>query len=331
MTSAKHPQSSYPACFPQVAAARIKDPTAIAMMRDAVCTPVKTTLLDSAIETVHVRGGAGVPGVDAAVILLHGFDSNCLEYRRLRAAFADAPLVCYFVDILGWGFTAKPPGISYGVEAKRAHLLAWRNIVIEDERVIVAGASIGGAVALDYSLAHPKDVAGIVLIDAQAYTDKAEAPLLRAIPALAQLGAAVLRSRWLRMLAVNLSYESEALRCDDTLNIGGLHCKTDGWLDASVDFIQGEGYCLSERVSQATCPALVLYGVQDKILPSAENSLRFQNDLRQYGCKVVAIDNCGHSPHIEHPALVAGHILDFVSTLDSIVTPTNSNASVATG
>jgi pimeloyl-ACP methyl ester carboxylesterase len=320
--------AGFPACFPAAAAALITDPTAISMMREATETYVQTPLSPAPIDTVHVRGGAGVPGTAPAVILLHGFDSNCLEYRRLRAALADAPLVCYFVDILGWGFTAKPEGISYGVDAKRAHLHAWRQSVIgSGEPVVVAGSSIGGAVALDYALTYPDGVAGLVLIDAQAYTDKEEAPLFKSLPVLARLGANVLRSRWLRQLAIRLSYESAALKCEDTLAIGGLHCLTEGWLEAAVDFIQGKGYCLSKRVAETSCPALVLYGMQDRIIPSAENAVRFEKDLANYGCVVIAIDNCGHSPHIEHPVEVASHVLNFVSELSGLPQPASPDIS----
>ena len=44
---------------------------------------------------------------------------------------------------------------------------------------VVVGTSIGGAVALDFALTHPEDVAALVLIDAQGFIDGASRPLSR--------------------------------------------------------------------------------------------------------------------------------------------------------
>lgn len=39
------------------------------------------------------------------IFLVHGFDSSCLEYRRLGPELAAQGIDTYAVDILGWGFT----------------------------------------------------------------------------------------------------------------------------------------------------------------------------------------------------------------------------------
>lgn len=41
---------------------------------------------------------------------------------------------------------------------------------------MVVGTSIGGAVALDFALTHPEDVAALVLIDAQGFIDGVSRP-----------------------------------------------------------------------------------------------------------------------------------------------------------
>ena len=39
------------------------------------------------------------------IILVHGFDSSCLEYRRLGPKLVAQGIDTYAVDILGWGFS----------------------------------------------------------------------------------------------------------------------------------------------------------------------------------------------------------------------------------
>lgn len=290
------------------------------MMQGICSVPVQTPLLPEPITTTYYK----VPGTCSdpsganlypPVVFLHGFDSNILEFRTILEPLRQAPFASFCVDILGWGFTGKPASIGYSPAEKRAHLHAWKTSVLGDRPVVFAGASIGGAVAIDYALEFPEHVAQLVLVNAQAYQDKEESPLLKLPVAgdlLANAGAAVLKSSWLRRMAVKMSYSSEAFKTsEDILNIGGLHTFTDGYDAASVDFIRGQGYCVSKRVAElGDKPVLVIYGECDQVLPSSENAERFAADLLD--CSVHAIPNAGHSAHVEVPGEVARLVQEFV-------------------
>ena len=72
-------------------------------------------------------------------LLLHGFDSSCLEFRRL------APLLCkdrdvYAMDILGWGFNQHGGINDFSPNAKMEHLRCFLQQVVGGKCVIV-GAS----------------------------------------------------------------------------------------------------------------------------------------------------------------------------------------------
>lgn len=320
-----HPvqQRVLPSCFPADAADAVTDRLAIRMMKGVSCVKVSVPeLCVSPIATTYYC--TGTPSEDLPpVMFLHGFDSNLLEYRRLADGMENVPFQCYFVDLLGWGFTEKPPvssTLSYSPADKRVHLLAWKHAVIGDRPIVLAGASIGGGAAIDFTLHHSKDVEALILIDAQAYTDK-EASVAMSVPvfgnALATIGAEVLRSKWLRKLAVSMSYHDEEMRTSDEVErIGGLHTRTVGWLDANVSFIKGKGYCISDKVCDLRLPSLIIYGEKDRILPSEENAARFLEDLG--GPEMVTIyrvPEAGHSPHIEKPTDVAWTVANFVRNL----------------
>lgn len=243
--------AGFPSCFPQMEACEIRDPSAISMMRITKTEPVRTPFSDEPILTSYVHVGAqansssSFRSVQAAVVFLHGFDSNLLEFRRLVPFMtSNTEIASYHVDLLGWGFTSKPDGLSYSVDQKRQHLRSWIKQVVGDVPLVLAGASIGGAVAIDYALAYPSEVSKLVLIDAQAYTDKIESPYMQYIPWLASFGAQVLKAKWLRRIAVRLSYETSSLISEDTLNIGRLHCLTPGWENATVQFVRSQHHSL---------------------------------------------------------------------------------------
>ena len=171
------------------------------------------------------------------------------------------------------------------------------------------GASLGGAIALDFALAHPDAVAKLVLVDPQAYTDGL-GPLAAAPRWVAALGLAVLRSAPLRRAANRMAYHDVArLATEDAMRVGRLHTHAPGWADANLAYIASGGYALSGRVVEARAPTLVLWGRQDKILDPAQAS-RFEADLPDG--RLVWVDGCGHCAHLEAPDRAAEVVGEWV-------------------
>ncbi|RRT84539.1 hypothetical protein B296_00007184 [Ensete ventricosum] len=56
------------------------------------------------------------------VVLLHGFDSSCLEWRYSYPLLEGAGIDTWAVDILGWGFSDLQMVPPCNVAAKREHL-----------------------------------------------------------------------------------------------------------------------------------------------------------------------------------------------------------------
>ena len=67
------------------------------------------------------------------MLLLHGFDSSSLEFRRLLPLL-ERSLEAWAVDLVGWGFTdsgaASQSNMKLGPKQKRDHLYAfWKEKV----------------------------------------------------------------------------------------------------------------------------------------------------------------------------------------------------------
>ena len=52
------------------------------------------------------------------LLLVHGFDSSALEYRRLGPQLAKLGVDVYCVDLLGWGYTQLDDVNSFSAQAK---------------------------------------------------------------------------------------------------------------------------------------------------------------------------------------------------------------------
>lgn len=131
----------------------------------------KYTKDQSVLEATFIRTSAPPSEVSPPIVLLHGFDSSCLEFRRLMPELEEMGVEAYALDVLGWGFTDTSNMMSVGVEAKREHLFAFLQTVLPARPAVLVGVSLGAAVVVDFYSEYPFFVAGAVLVDPQGFID----------------------------------------------------------------------------------------------------------------------------------------------------------------
>ncbi len=133
-----------------------------------------------------------VPGDGVPVVLMHGFPDNLHLYDRLLPHLAGRVPVVRF-DFLGWGRSDKPAGYPYTatnqtgdvaavVDAASAHLGA--------DQVVLVAHDASGPPAIDWALANPGRVAGLVLLNTYYHWSGG----LRRPPAIALYSTPVLRA-----------------------------------------------------------------------------------------------------------------------------------------
>jgi pimeloyl-ACP methyl ester carboxylesterase len=217
----------------------------------------------------------------------------------------------YAVDLLGWGFTQLEGVASFSAASKVEALESFAKTVLGGMPFAAAGASLGGASAIELASANPGLCAALILIDAQGFVDGV-GPMAALPKPIAQLGVQVLKSVPLRQSANKMSYlDPETFATEDAMRIGRLHCTRDGWSDALVSFMLSGGFSPSLKVSTIEAPSLVLWGRQDGILDGNEFANRFIETLPN--AKLQWIEECGHVPHLEQPEVTADVITEFLS------------------
>ncbi|MEW6519106.1 MAG: alpha/beta hydrolase [Thermodesulfobacteriota bacterium] len=102
------------------------------------------------------------PGTEPAIILLHGFPDNLHLYDRLVPRLAPRRLVTF--DFLGWGGSDKPAAYPYSAASQ---LLELAEVIkqLQLEQVVLVAHDASGPPALDWALAQPGQVAGLVLLN----------------------------------------------------------------------------------------------------------------------------------------------------------------------
>lgn len=282
--------------------AQLTEATSIALAQQITHQAIATPLSIDAITTAFVHQGAG----GTPILLLHGFDSSVLEFRRLLPLLAEQQ-ESWIVDLLGFGFTDRPAGVPFTPDAIKTHLYHfWKATIAQP--VILVGASMGGAAAIDFALSYPEAVAKLVLIDSAGF---AAGPAIGRflIPPLGYLATQFLRQPKVRRQVSVQAYYDPALVTADAELCAALHLKHPRWNQALIAFTKSGGYnFLSDKISKIDKPTLILWGDQDRILGTADAE-RFRAAIAN--SQLIWLQNCGHVPHLEQPQATARLILEF--------------------
>lgn len=283
-------------------AAKLTEATSIALFEQIESATIATPLSSESIFTTYVRQGNG----DTPILLIHGFDSSLLEFRRLTPLLAKSRAT-WGVDLLGFGFSDRNPTIPLNPETIKIHLYYfWKTLI--KQPVVLLGASMGGAAALDFTLAYPKAVQKLILIDSAGL---AKQPAIGKFmfPPLDYLATEFLRNSRIRHNISRAAYYDKSLANVDAQICAALHLQCENWNQALIAFTKSGGYgSFTEEIAKIRQPTLILWGKQDKILGTKDAS-KFDRTIPN--SKLVWIDDCGHVPHLEKPQTVATEILQF--------------------
>ncbi|KAI4314081.1 hypothetical protein L6164_027021 [Bauhinia variegata] len=242
------------------------------------------------------------------VVLLHGFDSSCLEWRYTYPLLEEAGFETWAIDILGWGFSDLEKLPPCDVVSKRDHFYQFWNSYIRRPMILV-GPSLGSAVAIDFAVNYPEAVEKLVLIDASVYAE-GTGNLATLPKAVAYAGVSLLKNIPLRLYANYLTFSNLSLSTSiDWTNVGRLHCLLPWWEDATVDFMTSGGYNVSSQIKQVKQKSLIIWGENDRII---SNKFAVQLHCELPDAIIRQIPDCGHLPHVERPNLVAKLIAEYV-------------------
>jgi pimeloyl-ACP methyl ester carboxylesterase len=240
-----------------------------------------------------------VLGQGPPLLLLHGFDSSHLEYRRL-APLLSSHHQLFIPDLFGFGFCPRPGNATYNPAGVLSHLEVLLQRVLQRSgapSVGLIGASMGGSVAVELARRQPSQVNRLLLLAPAGLTGKP----MPVPPLLDQLGA-----RFLALPGVRRGLCRSAFAEPDRdvgpaeLEIASLHLRCPNWAGALGAFARSGGFAgCGEPLPEQ--PIQVLWGANDRILRAPQK--RAAQAL--LGKRIAELMACGHLPHIDQPATVA--------------------------
>src|SRR5215471_19502346 len=105
-----------------------------------------------------------VHGDGPALLLSHGYSATCEMWRNQISAFSASHKVVVW-DMRGHGRSDSPADQSEYSHEKTIDDMAALLDVVDADRAIIAGLSLGGHMSLAFHLAHPDRVRALIIID----------------------------------------------------------------------------------------------------------------------------------------------------------------------
>jgi pimeloyl-ACP methyl ester carboxylesterase len=252
-------------------------------------------------------------GAGPLVVLLHGTSSSLHTWDGWAADLRRDHRVVR-ADLPGFGLTGPSPTRDYSVAAYVRFvdaLVTWAG----GGPCVLAGNSLGGAIAWEYTLAHPARVRALILVDAAGYPRFGPGlPLAFRIarwPLVPRL-LAELDPRRLVEDGVRKAYGDPASVRPGVVERYYELALGPGNRRAFMDLMRTPRIDDHARIPELRVPTLVMWGARDRLLP-VDTARRFAADIP--GARVVVYDDLGHIPMEEDPARSVADVRGFLETL----------------
>ena len=235
-------------------------------------------------------------GKGKKILLIHGFDSCFLEYRRLTPLLKNNNKLI-IPDLYGFGFCPRSSENKYGFKYLMKHLNSVLDYFSKDQPIGLIGASMGGALALELARRNPKKVNKLLLLSPAGLADKNPK-----IPwPFNHLGAFFLSQPFVRRSLCRQAFADPKNSVGPAEEqIASIHLKVPGWQSSLADFA-ADGGVSNCGLPKPTQPLKIILGKYDRIIPKNEK----KETNRIYKSNIEIATNSGHLPHLEEPKLVS--------------------------
>jgi len=247
-----------------------------------------------------------------ALVLIHGFASSTLVWSKVFLKLAEAGYRVIALDMLGYGYSAKPRNGEYTI-AGQAKLLMRLLDALGIPRAVIIGSSYGGAVAATCALDYPERVDKLVLVGAVSNNRPLAYKLMRVFgsPVVGDVVSPLLiGSRRLLRRRMKRVYDRHSWVLDERrVDARHLPLRAAGTQRAIIRTVRSWD---AERISRDAHligqPTLLLWGENDIEIPLADGE-RLHEEIS--GSRLIVFLNCGHLPHEEYPESFMNVVIDF--------------------
>ena len=260
---------------------------------------------------VHYRDeGEGFP-----IVLIHGTAASLHTWDAWTDELIKTNRVIR-MDLPAFGITGPNKNADYSIEAYTTFLHSFLE-KLKLEKFHLAGNSLGGNIAWNYTADYPSKVEKLILVDASGLPTNKSQPAIFKMAKTPILNSLFLyiTPRFLIKKNIEEVYEDDSKITDELINryhkmalrVGNRkafidRAKTDFKLDTQVNL---------EKLKSIQTPTLLIWGAKDLWIPIA-NGIRMNEIL--VNSKLEVLENSGHVPMEENPRESLKLMNDFLFT-----------------
>lgn len=269
--------------------------------------------------TVHVRDEGKRDGLP--IILVHGSNASLQTWEPWVKRLGDRYRIIS-LDLPGHGLTGASPTRDYTMPgfARVVHEVAAKLGV---DRFVIAGNSMGGAVAWNYAERYPGQVLGLILVDAAGAPSKTPAKLpiafqIARIPGVRDV-AKYITPRSMVEKSLHQTLAVQSVITPEMIDRYYELALYPGNRDATIArFSQPRPPIDPVALGKITAPTLILWGAADHLIP-VDSAAWFSYHLPN--ARVIVYDGVGHAPMEEAPDRTASDVAAFLAGIAPAATP----------
>jgi len=259
---------------------------------------------------VHYRDEGNL-GDTIPIILIHGTASSLHTFDAWTEILKKTKRVIR-MDLPAYGLTGPFPDDNYSMKHYTAFLKEFLT-ALNIKQCVLAGNSLGGQIAWNFTLEQPEMVKKLILIDAAGYPLKS-----KSVPIGFKIGRMSVLNKILTFITPRFIVKSsvENVYFDKSKVTNTL---VDRYFDltlragnrqAFVDrFKMTDDKKAYKKIKHIVQPTLIIWGENDLLIP-VENAYKFQKDLPNNS--LFLLDKCGHVPMEESPKESLKPVIDFL-------------------
>lgn len=259
---------------------------------------------------VHYRD-EGNPLDSIPILLIHGTASSLHTFDAWVESLKKTNRVIR-MDLPAYGLTGPFPDANYDISHYTVFIKHFLT-ALKVRQCIIAGNSLGGQIAWNFTTENPKMVQKMILIAAAGYPIHS-----KSVPIAFKIGKSpvfsklitLLTPRFLVKASVENVYYDKSKVTDALVDRYYNLTLRDGNRQAFIDRFKTSNNVNSyENIKKIQQPTLILWGAEDLLIP-VDNAYKFQKDLPNSTLKIL--EKTGHVPMEESPDESLKPLLEFL-------------------
>ena len=253
--------------------------------------------------TLHYHeAGTGEP-----IIFLHGSGPGASGYSNFKGnypEFAKHGYRAIVPDLPGFGLSSKPEDAQYVLDffVEALHGLVTK---LGIDKCILLGNSLGGAIALKYTLDHPAIVSKLILMAPGGLEELPAYMQMEGIQKMIQVFTAGPMDMEAMRKLLTLQLYDPKLITDELLAERVGVCETQPRTVLTTMRVQN----MENQLGDVKCPVLGFWGTNDRFNPST-GAAKIVERCQQ--ARVLLLNRCGHWVMVEHRDLFNRTCIDFL-------------------